>query len=205
MVLELSALIAAVEAVSLLVKGTVPVVRAIRSGVMARNEEAKRQLMQSLEQLQQNLQHAGELAQVAEGYFQTLENVLELRSLCGRTEGFLKDNLNECRNSDSANYAGNWRVLEAMFQTIDSNRDAPRKVVLARAEWYDERDRDQIGLLLQQFTAAYERAAAHARNKIADDLLYELRGMISPLQDSETLLRNTVYDKILRTLQKLGP
>lgn len=205
MVLELSALITAVEAVSLLIKGTAPIVRTIRSGMMARNEEAKKQLMQSLEGLQQNLEHVGELAQVAEGYLQTLENVLELRYLCGRVEGFLKDTLDECRSRDSANYVGNWRVLEAMFQIIDSSRDAPRKVVLDRAEWYDKSDKDKIELLLQQFTAAYERAAAHARNKIADDLLYELRGMISPLQDAETLLRNTVYDKILRTLQKLGP
>ena len=207
MALELAALIAAVEGVTLLIKGTTSAIQSIRSGKMARKEEeeAKQQLVGSLEQLQKNLQHTGELAQAAEEYFKALENVLELRSLCERAEGFLKDTLNECRNRDSANYAGNWRVLEAMFQTIDRNSHASRKVVLDCAEWYDQSDKDKIEIYLQQFTAAYERASAYARNNIADDLLHELRGMISSLQNAETLLRNTVYNKIMRTLQKLGP
>ncbi|GEM_PF-2309125 len=205
MALELSALLTAVGAISSLVKETLPVIQTIRSGIMARNEKAKQQLTESLKQLQQNLQHTGELARMAEVYSRTHENVLELLWLCRRAERFLKDNLDECRDRNSANYAGNWKVLDAMFETIDSNRDSPRKAVMDRGEWYDESDKRQIELLLQQFTSAYERASVCVRTKVADDLLHELRGMTGPLQDAETLLRNTVYDEILRTLQKLAP
>lgn len=204
MVVELSALLSAVGAVTPLMRGMVPIVQTIRSGVMARNKEMKQQIMQSLEELQHNLQHAGELAQVVEGYFRTHENVLELRSLCSRAEDFLRDNLDECRSRQSANYTGNWNVLYTMFQTIDANRDVSRKVVMDRAEWYDGKDRDQIELLLQQFTSAYDRAETLVRQKSATDLLHELRSMTSALQDAETLLRNTIYDKILKALQKLG-
>ena len=205
MALELNVLISAVGAISSLVKDTVVSVQAIRSGWMAKNDEAKEQLAESLKQLQESLQHAGELSLAAESYFQTYENIVELLSLSRRAERFLKDNMDELRDRRNPNYEGDWRVLEAMFETIDSRRDAPQKVVLDRAQWYDKDDKAQIELLLQQFTASYERASTHLRHKVADDLAYELQGTNRSLQDSYTLLRNTLYDKILRTLQKLGP
>lgn len=204
MVVELSTLLAAVGAVSSCIKEAVPIVQTIRSGVMARNKEAQEKLTKSLKELQQNLQHAGELAQRTEEYLRTHENILELQWLCRRAEGFLKDNLDDCRSRNSANYTGNWNVLDTMFQTIDTNREASRKVVMNRAEWYDERDKDQIEILLQQFTSAYDKAAAHVKHQVASDLLHELHSMTSALQDAETLLRNTIYNRILRTLQKLG-
>lgn len=200
---EIVALIAAVEATIGLIKAAVPVVQEIRVGMFGQNKKAQEQLTKNLEELQSNLKQIGELAQITEGYFQTLENVLELQSICSRTEGFLKDTISECRNSESINYKGNWRVLDTLFQVIDSNREAPKKVILARAEWYDKKDKEQIELLLQQFNAAYERATISVRGYLADDLLYELRSMTSLLQDVITLLRNTVYNTILKALQKL--
>jgi hypothetical protein len=204
MALELNLLITAVGAISSLVKDTVVTVQAIRSGLMTKNDETKQQLAESLKQLQQNLQHAGELSHAAEGYFQTYENILELLSLSRRLERFLKDNLDDLRDRRNSNYAGGWKVLEAMFETIDSRREAPQKVVLDRAQWYDKDDKAQIELLLQQFTSAYERASTHLRHRIADDLQFELQATTRYLQDVHTLLRSTLYDKILKTLQKLG-
>ena len=131
MALELNVLISAVGAISSLVKDTVVSVQAIRSGMMAKNEEAKEQLTESLKQIEQNLQHAGELSLAAESYFQTYENIVELLSLSRRAERFVKDNIDELRDRSDPNYNGDWRVLEAMFETIDSRRDAPQKVVLA--------------------------------------------------------------------------
>ncbi len=204
MPVELAALITAVSSVSTLVKEAAPIVESIRSGVMARNDEQKQKLAQKLELLEQNLQRAGQLSQVAESYFQTQENILELLALCRRAEVFLKDNLAESRDRSSADYTLNWKVLDGIFETIDSNREAPRKVVLDRSEWYDSSDKDKIELLLQQFTSSFERASTNVRNKLADDLLFELRGMTNHLQDVETLLRNSLYNKILRALQTLG-
>ncbi len=203
MAIELSALVTAVGAISALMKETVPVVQTIRSGFMARNKAAQEKLTQSLTELQRNLQHAGELARVAESYLKTHENILELRMLCSRAEAFLKENFEECRSSGSRNYAGSWNVLDTMFQTIDDTRDTPRKVIMDRAEWYDEKDKNQINGRLQDFSSAYQRAAASVELKAASKLSHELRGMTSTLQDVETLLRNTIYDTILRALQRL--
>jgi len=204
MVLDLATLISAVGMINSLLKESLPLIQTIRSGMLARNDEAKQQLATKLNQLQQNIQHAGELARVAEEYSRTLENVLELLWLCRRAERFLNDNLDDCRKRNSGNYAGNWKVLEAIFETINSNSDTLRKVVMDRAKWYDEKDKAQIELLYGKFQSAYDRASTDVRNKVADELLYELRSMTGLLQEVETLLRDTVYDKILRTLQKLG-
>jgi len=204
MVVELSTLLTAVGAVSSCIKEAVPIVQTIHSGIIARNKKAQDKLMQRLKELQQNLQHVGELGQRTEDYLRTHENILELQWLCSRAESFLKDNLDDCRSRTSTNYAGNWNVLDTMFQTIDTNREASRKVVMDLAEWYDEKDRNQIELLLQQFTSAYDRAATHVRHQVPSDLLYELRGMTSALQDAETVLRNTIYNRILRALKTLG-
>jgi hypothetical protein len=204
MVVELSALLTAVGAVSSLMKEMMPIVQTIRPGFMARNKKTQEKLMKSLKELQQNLQHAGELAQRTEEYLRTHENILELQWLCRRAESFLKDNLDDCRSRTSANYAGNWNVLDTMFQTIGASRDAPQKVVMDLGEWYDEKDKNQIGLLLQQFTSAYDRAAAHVKHHVASDLLYELHSITSSLQDAEIVLRNTIYNRILKALKTLG-
>ena len=204
MAIELTALLGAVGAVSSLVKEAVPLVKAIRSGFMTKNQEAKDQLEKGLGALQKSLKDAGALAQVAESYFRTHENILELRSLCGRAQTFLEDNLNDCSNRTNAGYTGNWNVLNTMFQNIDANRDEPRKVVLDRAEWYDVEDKNQIELLLQQFNDAHTEATVQVRQKLAIELRSSLRRMTSALNDTESLLRSTIYDKILRGLQKIG-
>ncbi|RMF29186.1 MAG: hypothetical protein D6759_14415 [Chloroflexi bacterium] len=204
MPLDLSTLLSSVGLLNSLVEETIPLVQTIRSGFRANNEEAKQHLSERLKQLQQNLQQAGQLARVAEAYLRTYEDVLELVWLCRRAERFLKGNLDNCRNRDNPDYLGCWNVLDAMFETIDSNRDTPRKAVMDRARWYDEEDKKQIEILFQQFTQAYERASVCVRTKVADDLLHELRGMTRSLQDAEALLQSTLYDKILRALQALG-
>ena len=205
MALDLSVLLSSVGTITSLMEGSVKLVQTIRSGLVARNDEVKKQLTTSLTELKQNLEHARELARMAEVYSRTHENILELLWLCRRAERFLRDNLDDCRNRTCANYTGNWKVLDVIFETIDSNRDSPRKVVMDRAEWYDKDDKAQVELLLHQFTSHYDQASACVRNKVADDLLHELRDMTSPLQDAETLLRTTVYEKILMALQKMSP
>jgi hypothetical protein len=205
MAIELSTLLTAAGSISPILKDMVPFVKTISSGIFfRRNEEAKRQLTEKLQEIQQHLRNAGNLAQVAEMYSRTHENVLELLWLCRRAERFLSDNLDDFRNRSNASYAGNWKVLDTLFETIDSSRDAPRKAVLDRGEWYDATDKAQVELKLQEFTSAYERASVGVRSKAADELLPELRGMTRPLLDAENLLRSTVYDKILRSLQRLS-
>ncbi len=204
MAVTVEVLVAAVGAISTFVKEAGPIVNTIRSGFMARNKEAQMQLAQKLQELQHNLQLVGELTQVVETYFETHENVLELLSHCSRAQEFLKENIEECRNKDTGNYSGNWKILDIIFQNMKRSDKAANKVILDRAKWYDQQDKDQIELLLQQYTAHYGRGEASVRHKVADDVLHELRGMTNALEDTEALLRNTIYGKILKALQSLG-
>ncbi len=204
MALEIAALLTAVGTINSLTKQTVDIVQTIRSGMMARNDEAKQKLEDSLKQIQDNLKLTGKLAQAAEAYARTLEDVLELLALCRRADDVLKENLESCRDRNHPNYASTWRVLDEIFRNIDNNRDTARKVIAGRQEWYDQQDKIQIEDRLNQFNQAYSSALADVRVKSADELSRDLRGMNGNLQDTELFLRSTVYDKILRTLQDLG-
>jgi hypothetical protein len=91
-----------------------------------------------------------------------------------------------------------------MFETIDSSQESPRKALAARLRYYDKEDQGRLDTHLNEFTMAYTRGAMCVRGKRADDLVAEMRQMIQPLQEAQTVLRSTLYDRILQTLQGLG-
>jgi hypothetical protein len=204
MAIELALAIEAVRAVSSLVTSSADAAKSIRSGFRARNEEARRELETRLAELGRALDHAGALARAAEAYSRTLENIVSLLQACGRVRDFLQANLEDLSESSGADYHADWRVVDAMFDAIRENQSVPRAVLLDRAEWYDQEDKDKIELRLSDFNGAFRDASKSARNRFVRDLENELRGMISPLEDVEFLLRATVYDKILRTLEEIG-
>jgi hypothetical protein len=199
MVLEIAAMVSAVEAVGALIKTATSVIQDIR-----KNDDAKKQLADSMEKLRQSLTHAGELAQAAENYFQTFQNVLELRLLCSRAEDFLRENIDECRDRERPDYEGDWKILQIMLQTIETNSQVARQVVMQCANWYDRDDNNQITLLIQQFTTYYDGAKSDVNHREANDLLRDLHDMTTRLLDVETLLGNTIYKKILMALKNLS-
>jgi hypothetical protein len=200
MVVAIPALIEAVGTVSTLAKQAVSFVENIR----AKDKEAKNELLQNLTELKNNLRLTGELAGLAESYFKAYENVLKLRSLCSRASTFLEENLDDCRKRTSPAYAGSWKVLRIIIQTINSDRGVTRDVVMDLTEWYDENDKGKVKIFITQFTTAYDHADIHLEAKMADDLLRDLQEMTVRLLDIEAILKDTIYDKILKNLQKLG-
>jgi hypothetical protein len=204
MPLELEAVLAGVSILRGVVKEALPLVEDIRSGLGARNNQAKKALTEKLGRVEASLGQVGELAKAAEAYGKSLENVLELLWLCQRAERLVHDNSQDFGKKTSPNYAASWRVLDTLFETIESRSEVPRKAIMGLSAWYDERDRAQMDLLLNDFTAAFERASLYTRRRDASDLAGELEDMVKPLQRADTLLRSTVYDKILPTLQSLG-
>lgn len=204
MAIELALAIEAVRAVSSLVTSSADAARGIRSGFRAKNEEARRELETKLAELGRALDHAGKLAHAAEAYSRTLENIVALLQACKRVQDFVQANLEDLSESSRGDYDADWRVIDAMFDAIRENQSVPRAVLLDRAEWYDKDDKNQIELRLGDFSGAFRDASKSARNRFVRDLENELRGMISPLEDVEFLLRATVYDKILRTLEEIG-
>jgi len=204
MTLELPVLISAVTALSGLVKETTPLLDSIRSGFAAKNDKAKQDLSQHISRIESSLTQAGELARVTESYLQTHDNIVDLLSLSRRAEQFVKDDLGSLRDRTAIGYGGGWKLVDEMFSGIDRNRDAPRRVVLDRSEWYDAKDKTQIELLLHDFTSAYDSAAAYVSSRAPESLLPQLGIMTRKLQEVDSLLRETVYGSILPALQKLG-
>ena len=66
MALDLSVLLSSVGTITSLMEGSVKLVQTIRSGIVARNDEVKKQLTTSLTELKQNLDHVRELARMVE-------------------------------------------------------------------------------------------------------------------------------------------
>jgi hypothetical protein len=200
---EIAAAIAAVKAVSATVEASAELVGKIRSGWRDDNDKVRAELEAALEDLDGRLQSAGELAWVAAAYSRTRESIVGLLGSCKRAERFIRDNMDDLTDASSPQYEANWRLLDMMFEGIGEASEVPRKAVLDRAEWYDERDKDQIDLRLNDVVRAYTEAAKSVRTKAARDAQGELGDMIRPLEDVDTMLRDTLYDEVLRTLQQL--
>jgi hypothetical protein len=140
---------------------------------------------------------------VADSYSQTLEKVTTLLELCKRAKTFLRENMGDLSDGASASYVADWRVLEAIFEGIEANRDVPRSVMLGRAQWYDQSDEDTVEMRLNDFSLAYKGASKSVDARDARDTQRELESMIGPLEDVEVLLRDTIYKKVLNTLQNM--
>lgn len=190
------------KAVDSIVRETADLVRGIRSGVMARNDEVRARLQERLTSLEQSLADAGRLAAVAEAYTRTNEKVVDLQAACRRVDRFLRDNMSALADGGSS-YDADWRLLDTLFDAVSERRDVPRSAVLDRSEWYDVEDRAKIDMRLNHFSDAYARASVAINGKAARDTHTYVRTMIEALDDVETLLETTIYDKVLRTLQDL--
>jgi hypothetical protein len=203
MPLEIAGLVFAVEKVTGLVAASAGLVKEIRArGLFTNNEKAKEELGKKLAELQANLEAAGKLSEAAEAYSRTRENVLELLWLCRRAQRFVDDYL-EQKPADNEDPMF-WRVLEEIFQFIESSRETPLKVMFSRADWFDEQDKGQMETLLNQFNHGYTTAVTFLRVKRPSELSQELRVMTARLQEADSLLQGTLYDKILRGLKKIS-
>ena len=203
MPVELAAAIAAVEGVSSLVKASSELVARIGEGFFRRENGAKRELQEKLAELEESLDHGSDLARVAGAYLRVHEKVATLLHLCKRTDAVLRATVDDLEDDRSPAYDAAWRVMQTLFESIGDNRDVPRSVLLDRAEWYDVQDKAQIELRLNDFSFAYAAAADSVRSKLVRDARRDLETMVRSLEDVETLLRTTVYDKILRALEAL--
>lgn len=173
------------------------------SGGLFGKGAASQEAQAKLAQVQASIREIGKLGEVARAYATAHDEVRHLLFLSERAEQFLRDNVDVARTRGAAEYSASWQLMATWFDTLATTQDAVRKNVLDRSEWYDDQDRNQIGLLLTQFTAAYNQASTAARNHLADELLHHLREMSARLRDADSLLRNTLYDKVFRAIQGL--
>ncbi len=178
-------------------------VRALRTGVFARNDDLKKKLEKQLEELRNSLHHAGQIATLAAEYAQAHQKIRALTELCNRANLFLRDNMDSlCERADS-NYLSDWRVLEMVFDGIRDNQDVPRLAALDRANWYDDQDRAQIDMRLEDERAAYAKAAEAVGRKAARDVEREVKTMIDSLAQVNLMLEDSLYGKMFDALKAL--
>lgn len=204
MAVEIAALIAAARGVSELLEQSKPLVAAIKDGFGGGNKAAKEELAKKLDELQTNLRAAGELARMGEAYTRTQDEIRNLLWDCERAKAFLAENIDDCNNRESPKYESCWRLLDSIFDSIDKKRDPVRRALDDRARFYDAQDKAQIEQRLTDFALAYASIQESVRHRAAMDVRDRLATMIGHLDDVSDRLDNTMYDKILDSLQKLG-
>jgi hypothetical protein len=204
MAVEIAALVAAARGVSELLEQSRPLVESIRDGWGGGNKAAKEELAKKLDQLQQNLRAAAELARMGEEYTRMHEEIRSLLWDCERAKAFLGENMSDCGDRSSPKYDSCWRVLDSIFESVGKKRDPVRRALDDRAQWYDREDKAQIEQRLTDFALMYERAAESVRMRAAVDARDRIATMIGYLDDVSGRLDDTMYDKILDALQKLG-
>lgn len=204
MAVEIAALIAAARGVSELLEQSKPLVAAIKDGFGGGNKAAKEELAKKLDELQTNLRAAGELARMGEAYTRTQDEIRNLLWDCERAKAFLAENIDDCNNRESPKYESCWRLLDSIFESIDKKRDPIRRTLDDRSRFYDAQDKAQIEQRLTDFALAYASIQESVRHRAAMDVRDRLATMIGYLDDVSDKLDDTMYDKILDSLQKLG-
>jgi hypothetical protein len=199
----IAALVTAATRVPKLLEVSADAIGKIRSGWRVENDEAKRELEGALAELRANLNAAGKLAEIGEEYTRVHEEVLELLWDCERARTFLDGNPDHFAPR-SPSYAGNWKVIDVIFDSIAKKRDPVRRELTRRSHWYDQQDQSQVPEALNRFEGAYNRAHASVEGKRASAAERELGVMITELEQVEQLLRETMYGKIFPSLRTLA-
>lgn len=202
MPLELAALLAAIQTSRAIVREGAVLVETIRS-FSRRNEKVRDELTAKLQSIEQQLASIGKVAEVAESYLKTYDNIGDLLSTSEELIQFVKDSGPDLGDSRNASYARDWERIASVYRRIGEDSDAPQKVMLDRAQWYDERDKIQIAGKLRDFSSAYDRAKGFVEGRKMEGVKSELEQMILPLNQAHTLLSSTLYEQILPSLQHL--
>jgi hypothetical protein len=203
MVMEVAALIAAIQGTTELLKQVGSVAQTIKSGLGSNNETAKREIDEKLAQLRENFGHVATLAAMAERYVRTHEDLTEILGTSLRAQRMIADDLDAFSDSKNARYAGNWRVLDSVFSEIDGARRPIQEAMNNRIQWFSDSDRNQVQPLLAEFEAGYAAASQAVRLHASSDARNGIDRMVRPLQTAETLVRETLFE-ILAALDAVG-
>jgi len=201
---EIAALLKAAEVAAGLVKDASGLVGQIRSGMLARNDEAKKQLERTLVELQENLRDAARLAEFGEEYAGTQQDVIDLLWECERAHGYLKDNIDAMSDSANAGYTASWAMMETFYESIEHKREPFFRALDDRIAWLNEKDRAQIAQRLQEGEAAVQRASQAVRSKASSDTDLHLKRIVEELRRVQSSLNDTLRKEIFGSLEKLA-
>ena len=195
--------ILAVKGAAVVARTVDTAVKTLKVGWSQRSTKVKEQLESDVAKLRESLQHAGRLATLASEYSRAYEKVQALSELCNRANLFLRENMDSLAKRTAPEYESDWRVLELIFDGIRDNQDVPDLAALDRAKWYDDQDRAQIDLRLEDERRAYDKAADAVGRRAVRDVEREVKTMIDALSQVDLMLENSLYGKMFDALKAL--
>jgi hypothetical protein len=203
----LAEVIGGIQAIGAIVTGAKQAIEKIQGGWGAKKkqtEDAKKELQEKLAMLEAKLGNIGQIARAAEAYLRAHENLLALGAVCHQVEEFINTHGGSLGNVTSGRFKHDWQLLDQLYNEVEKNQQTARRVVMDREEWYDEQDKAQINGNLMESTMALERVSKDIRNRSADSLAMEVETMQRHIVNADTALQDTLYRKILDTLQRLA-
>lgn len=204
MAVEIAALLGAAKVAAGLVQDVHGLVGNIRSGMLAKNDEAKRLLDEKLVALQQSLRDAARLAQFGEEYAGVQQEVVELLWDCERVRGSLRENREATSNSDDPRNAAAWETVAQLFESVEHQQEPLFRALDDRIAWIDDKDRAQIQQRLQSAALAMEGAAQAVRSKASADADMHLRRIVDELRRVQSSLNDTLRKGIFGSLEELA-
>jgi len=204
MAVEIAALLGAAKVAAGLVQDVHGLVGNIRSGMLAKNDEAKRQLDEKLVALQQSLRDAARLAEFGEEYAGVQQDVLDLLWDTERVRGSLRENREATSDSSHPGYSGAWETVGQLFESVE-RRQGPLFLALDdRIAWLNEKDKAQIQQRLNDGALAVQGAAQAVRSKASADADMHLRRIIDELRRVQSSLNDTLRKGIFGSLGELA-
>ena len=202
MPIELVAVLAGVKAIEGIVGGSLKVVDSIRSR-FGGNDDAKQQLDAHLVQLQANLANVGKLGEAAAAYLDALKEVRHLQLDLLLVDQYLDFNSDPLQNHLNPGFVSAWSAVDQLVDTFDRDRDLPRKVQLARKEWFDIADDQMLTSRFNDVSSAFVSVQERSKARRFDDLRAGLEALDKPLREIEVLLYTTLVDRVLPGVQQL--
>lgn len=200
MSLEIAALVAGVAGVKKLVDETLPLVDTITARFSSRTKAAKADVEAKLKEIKERLPALGQLAEVADAYVETLDQVHRLYVDCVVLDQYLRVSEDMLANRLGPEFDAGWATADQLLDVVNRDRVASRKTHQDRQKWLDTSDDARLVPLLNEVNIAYERCAAFAEARRPGELRDGLKRLQEPLMTADTLLRTTLREDILRRL-----
>jgi hypothetical protein len=204
MAVEIAAVLGAARVAAGLVKEAHGLVGDIRSGMLAKNDDAKRKLEEALTGLQQSLRDAGRLAEFGEEYAGVQQDVVELLWDCERVRASLRENREAVSDSGNPRYSGAWEIVAQLFDSVERRQEPLFRALDDRIAWLNDRDRGQIQQRLNDAAMAAQGAAQAVRSKASDDADLHLRRIVEELRRVQSSLSDTLRKGIFGSLEELA-
>jgi hypothetical protein len=167
------------------------------------DDEARQALTEDLANLRKGLAAVDGLARSATAYIDLRDETHRLLVHCITLKNYVSTDQDQLRKHLTTSYQDRWRAVDAMLDSMAQNTEACRRQHLQRGRWYDATDSEAIGSRLADFDRAFAQCAAFATSQDVDGVERALDDMQRPLELVDTLLKDTLQEKILGGLTQI--